>query len=76
MEQNEVVMNATKVAIRFHFCNVEDNELEIYEALQESDAEDDSDFPYVVWQPFSDFANGELWDSIEALKDDIVRTFK
>jgi hypothetical protein len=72
---NDIELNAIKIAVRFHFCNVDDNELEIYEALSDSDAEDDSEFPHVVWYPFQDLANGQLWDSVEALKDDIMRTF-
>ena len=67
---------AIKISIRHHFCEVDDNELEIYEALSESDAEDDNDFPYVVWMPFADMSNGDLWDSVENLKNDVVRTFK
>ena len=67
---------AIKVSIRHHFCNVDDNEMEIFETLFESDCEDDSDFPYLVWQPFENMSNGDLCDSVDSLRMDIARTFK
>lgn len=63
---------AIKISIRHHFCDVQYTELEVYAALADSDAEDDSDFPYVVWMPFADMSNGDLWDSVENLKNDIM----
>ena len=69
----QVRTKAIKVAIRYHFCDIEGDELEIYETL--SDWEDDGDLPYVVWQPFEDMTPTELWDNIDGLIDDIVRTF-
>lgn len=66
---------AIKIAIRHHFCDVDDNELEIYDALSESDAEDDNAFPYVVWMPFADMSNGDLGDSVENLKNDVIISF-
>ena len=72
----EINEKAIKVSIRHHFCNVDDDELEIFEVLSESDCEDDSDFPYVVWQPFETMSNGDLWDSVDSLRMDIARTFK
>jgi hypothetical protein len=71
---NDIELNAIKISTRFHFSEVEDDELEIYGALSNSDTDDE--FPYVVWRPFEDMANDQLWDSVEALKDDIMRTFK
>ena len=67
---------AVNISIRHHFCDVVGNEAEVYEALSEDDSEDDSEFPYVVWMPFADMSTGDLWDSVENLKDDIIRSFK
>ena len=74
----EINEKAIKVSIRHHFCNVDDDELEIFEVLSESDCEEDSDFPDVVWQrqPFENMSKGDLWDSVDSLRMDIARTFK
>jgi len=70
----ELRENAIKIAIRYHFCDDEEEELVIYETL--SEWEDDSDFPYVVWEPFENMSPSELFDNIDNLVEDIIKTLK
>ena len=69
---NELTKKAIEISINHHFCDVVD-EMEIYDALSESDNDDQ---PYLIWEPFANMSNSDLWDSVESLKDDIIRTFE
>lgn len=77
MTEKQLRQTAIKIAIRHHFCEVDDNELEIHEALGESDDDAEmSEFQFLVWQPFESMSNGDLWNSVDALIEDITRSFK
>ena len=64
-----VLDKAICVAIRYHFCDVDNNEREIFDALAYGDIIGD------VWQPFENYEADELYSCIEGLVDDMVSMF-
>lgn len=69
---NELTKKAIEISINHHFCDMVD-EMEIYDALSDSDNDDQ---PYLIWEPFANMSNSDLRDSVESLKNDIIRTFE
>ena len=64
-----VLDKAIIVAIRYHFCDVHNNEREIFDALE------NGDIICEVWHPFENYDAIELYACIEGLIDDMVSIY-
>lgn len=66
---------AAVAAIQHFFCDiyVDEEALALFDVWSKDEAYDLSD--YIVWQPFEDQAQDDLWNMVANLRDNLIRIF-
>ena len=76
MNTKELEYNATVIALRHYFCGISlPSEEELLLVAFDNGFESLDRYKHTVWFPFEECDDGELYDNVSNLRDDIIRTF-